>query len=152
MISTDIAWPVVLSCWCSTYQQCGQGLTVSAVEWQQLPTARIWDQYNCFPLPVLACSPCHGIRSLAVHFLVARSKSASPSPVATARQVSSQCHHLRRRRYSRWRACLPALPASLAGELACQRLLSVAAACLPSQPSPPLRLALPQIQTLNLKS
>ena len=91
-------------------------------------------------------------RSLAVHFLVARSKSASPSPVATARQVSSQCHHLRRRRYSRWRACLPALLASLAGELACQRLLSVAAACLPSQPSPPLRLARPQIQTLNLKS
>ena len=52
MISTDIAWPVVLSCWCSTHQQCGQGISVSAVDWQQLPTARIWDQFDCFPLPL----------------------------------------------------------------------------------------------------
>ena len=43
---------MVLSCWCSTHQQCGQGISVSAVDWQQLPTARIWDQSNCFPLPV----------------------------------------------------------------------------------------------------
>ena len=60
--------------------------------------------------------------------------------VATARPVSLRCCHLRRRRYRRWRACLPA-PASLEGKLACQRLLAVVAACLPSQPSPPLRLA-----------
>ena len=74
----DIAWPVVLSCWCSAYQQCGQGISVSAVDWQQLPTARIWDQSNCFPLPALACSPCHGIRSPAVHFLVAGSTVGHP--------------------------------------------------------------------------
>ena len=36
-------------------------------------------------------------------------------------------------------------PASLACELACQRLLAVAAACLPPQASPPLRLARPQL-------
>ena len=76
LISTDIAWPVVLACWCSTHQQCGQGIIVSAVDWQQLPTARIRDQSNCFPLPVLACSPCAAfarspstILSLARHLL-----------------------------------------------------------------------------------
>ena len=59
-----------------------QSLLLTGIVWQQLPTSRIWDpgQSNCFPLPVLACSPCHGLRSLAVHFLVARSTSASPSP------------------------------------------------------------------------
>ena len=122
--------------------ECGQGISVSAVDWQQLPTARIWDQSNCFPLPALACSratafarPPSTFWSLARHLLFA---------VATARQVSSRCRHFRRLRYRRWQACLPA-PASLASELAYQRLLAVAAACLPPQASPPLRLARPQL-------
>ena len=38
-----------------------------------IPTAHIWDQSNCLPLPALVCSQCHGHRSLAVHVLVARS-------------------------------------------------------------------------------
>ena len=80
LISTDIAWPVVLACWCSTHQQCGQGISVSAVDLQKLPTARIWDQSNCFPLPVLACSPCRGLRSIAVHNSVACSTFSLPSP------------------------------------------------------------------------
>ena len=71
---------MVLSCWCDTHQQRGQGISVSAVDLQQLPTAGIWDQSNCYPFSVLACSPCHGHRSLAVRVLVARSTSASPSP------------------------------------------------------------------------
>ena len=31
----------LLSCWCGTQQQCGQGISGSAVDWQQLPTASI---------------------------------------------------------------------------------------------------------------
>ena len=86
------------------------------------------------PRPSIARRPLFG-RLLDIRFAIA---------VATARQVSPCCPHLRRRRYSRWRACLPA-PAGLPGELACQRLLAVAAASLPSQPSPPLRLSRPQL-------
>ena len=63
--------------------------------------------------------------------------------VAIAWLASSRCRYLRRHRYSRRRARLTA-PASSAGELAGQRLLVVAAVGLPSQPSPPLRLARPQ--------
>ena len=40
-----------------------------------------WDQSNCLPLSVLADSLCHGHSSLAVHFLIARSTSALPSPL-----------------------------------------------------------------------
>ena len=65
--------------------------------------------------------------------------------VATALPSSSRCRHCRRRRYSCWRARLPE-PASSAGELACQQLLAIAAAGLPSQPSPPPRLARPRPQ------
>ena len=128
MISTDIAWPVVLSCWCSTYQQCGQGISVSAVDWQQLPTARIWDQSNCFPLPVLACSPCRGLRSIAVHNSVACSTFALPSP------------SLMPGRLARAVATVTSVAvATAAGELACQRLRAYLASSLASafSPSPP---------------
>ena len=48
-----------------------QGIPVSAVDWQQLQTARIWDQFNCLPLQVLDCLPCSCHLSLTMHFLVA---------------------------------------------------------------------------------
>ena len=73
-----------------------------------LLTARIWEQSNCLPLPVLACSQCHGHslltpffgRSLGIGFAIAG---------ATAWQTSSHCRHRRRRpsRYSCRQACLP---------------------------------------------
>ena len=115
LISTDIAWPVVLSCWCDTHQQSGQlpgqGISVSAVAWQHFPTARIWDQSNCFPLPVLACSLCHGHRSLAVHFLLASSTLASPSPSL----LPGRRNRAVRRHWQPAPASLPA-PASSAGQ------------------------------------
>ena len=124
-----------------------QGISVSAVESALTRNSfRLLVFGNCFPLPVLACSPCHGPRpSLACRPLFGRSLDIGFAiAVATARPASSRCRHRSHFRYSRRRACLPA-PASSAGQLHGQRLLAIATAGFPSQPSPPLRLACPQL-------
>ena len=99
------------------------------VDWQQLPTARIWDQTNCLLLSMLACSPCDGHCSLAVHLLVARLPVASPSPSllpCSELALLPVTHHRHRRRYS-------------SGELAGRRKRAQPASSLASAflPSPP---------------
>ena len=109
-------------------QQWSQDISVSAVDWQQHPTARISDQSNCLPLAVLACSPCHGHRSLAVHSLVARSTSTSPSPSL-----------LPGRRARAVATAIARAVATAACEVACRRRRAQPASSLASasSPSPP---------------
>ena len=40
-------WNVTVSCWCGTHQQCGQGISVSAVDWQRLQTASKRWRWHC---------------------------------------------------------------------------------------------------------
>ena len=72
---------------------------------------------------------------------------ASKSRLATARPASSRCRHHRRHRCSqRARAVTNTIAVATVCELACQRLLTIAAAGLLSPPSPLLQLAGPRPQ------
>ena len=113
--------------------------SVSAVDWQHLPTARILDQYNCLLLPMLAqrlaLSATVPPPLLANILLFGRSLEICLAPaVATALQASSRCRHRHCRRYSRRaRSAITAVAITTADELTCQQLLAVAATGLPLQ-------------------
>ena len=83
--------------------QCGQGISVSAVELVLTDNSfrcSYLGQSNCFPLPVLACSPCNGQRPL----LACRPRFGRlldigfAIAVATARPASLRCRHHSHRR------------------------------------------------------